>query len=118
MNFFGVKHSGWTKEEMVEIIGNLGGTANASSTRPDLFKMIHRRHNPRRILLWTINALGKKALAAASQGAKSQAQVREAAENATRERANLAKEERSAPKQEGVVPNDKPDLMRQLGAPH
>jgi hypothetical protein len=96
--FLGVKHTKWTKRELVEVIETLGGTASANTAKIDLFEVIHLRYDPRKILQRTINDLEVIAQDAAGQNRKSQAQVHKAVQDATRERADLAREKREAAK--------------------
>jgi IBR domain, a half RING-finger domain len=98
LTFFGVKHSRWTKQDIVEIIEALGGHGSITTNRIELYETVHHRYNPNRILQRTITALGTKAQAAAGQSRKLQEQVREAVQAATTERANLARERRAAAK--------------------
>jgi IBR domain, a half RING-finger domain len=96
LTFFGVKHSRWTKEEMVQIIGTLEGAATTAMSRLDLYAMIHDRYNPQRVLQRTINQLETIAEKAAGRGVRAQAKVHKAVRQATEERAELARERRFA----------------------
>ena len=98
LTFLGIKHTKWTKRELVEVIGTLGGTATTNTTKIDLFEVVHLRYDPRKILQRTINALEVIAQEAAGQNRRSQAQVRQAVQEATRERADLAREKRQSAK--------------------
>jgi IBR domain, a half RING-finger domain len=108
LTFFGVKHSRWTKKGLVEIIEALGGAANKNTTKIDLYETIHDRYNPQRILQRTIDAVGVIAQAAAGQGQKPQREVREALQDRTIERADLAREKRDAAKRGEAIPKQQP----------
>lgn len=116
LTFFGVKHSRWQKGDMVTIIETLGGAATVNDTRLDLYQTIHRRYNPHRITQRAINTLEELALAAAGQGGRSQNQVREAAQQAGAERADLAREKRTAARLPRGAPvitqNHEPEIQR------
>ena len=99
LTFFGVKHTRWTKKDLVEIIETLGGKASTNTTKLELYEAVHLRYNLERILQRTINALEVIAQAVAGQNRRSQALVREAVQDATRERADLAREKRAAARQ-------------------
>jgi IBR domain, a half RING-finger domain len=98
LTFLGIKHTKWTKGELVEVIETLGGTASTNTTKIGLYEVVHQRYDPRKILQRTINMLEVIAQEAAGQNQGLQAQVRQAVEEATRERADLAREKRQAAK--------------------
>jgi IBR domain, a half RING-finger domain len=104
LTFFGVKHSRWTKEDLVTIIETLGGVADTKTTRIELYQTIQRRYKPHRVSQRAINTLEELAQAATAQGEKSQKQVRDAAQAATLERAELAREKRAAAKGKRTKP--------------
>lgn len=103
LTFFGVKHTKWTKKDLVEIIETFGGNASTNTTKLELYETVHLRYNPERILQRTINALEVLAQAVAGHNWRSQVLVREAVQDATRERADLAREKRAAARQRGAT---------------
>ena len=42
LTWFGLKHSTWSKEELGNVVRTLGGKRNVKSSKPDLFKQLHR----------------------------------------------------------------------------
>jgi IBR domain, a half RING-finger domain len=114
--FFGVKHSRWTKRQLIEIIEILGGAGQMNDTKIDLYATIHDRYNPRKVLQRIINALGGIAQNVAGQSQRAQEQVDEAVEEATRERAGLAREKRNRGKRaRPAVPDRGPVPELQVG---
>ena len=103
LSFLGLKHSRWTKKQLVDILEALGSTPPRITTKLQLYETVHLHYNSRRISQRTINFLAEIAQAAAGQKQSLQEQVREAVQDATKERASLARAKRAAAKPKGVA---------------
>lgn len=106
LTFLGVKHSRWTKKQLVEILETLGSTHSTQVPKIDLYETVHLRYNPNKNLQRTIDALGTLAQTAAGPTVKAKTQVYEAVLQAGLRRADLAKQKRIDAKQRLKVGTD------------